>query len=103
MRILGIDPGIGRTGYALLEQEGNNIVLKECGCFYLSVKKGFGELIEEDTRYEGGFEKFWSFFEEEELKELLHTAKFKLVELTVVEKSHAYQSHPYLRAFCQKE
>jgi crossover junction endodeoxyribonuclease RuvC len=32
MRILGIDPGIGRTGYALLEQAGNEIVMRECGC-----------------------------------------------------------------------
>ncbi|MBX4191266.1 MAG: crossover junction endodeoxyribonuclease RuvC [Candidatus Doudnabacteria bacterium] len=32
MKILGIDPGIGRTGYALLEQNGNNIALKEVGC-----------------------------------------------------------------------
>ncbi len=32
MRILGIDPGLGRTGYAILEQTGNSITLKECGC-----------------------------------------------------------------------
>lgn len=31
MRILGIDPGIGRTGYALLEQAGKDIVMKQCG------------------------------------------------------------------------
>lgn len=31
MKILGIDPGLGRTGYALLEQSGNNISLKEVG------------------------------------------------------------------------
>src|SRR5258708_4620791 len=32
MKILGIDPGLGRTGYALLEQNYNNITLKEVGC-----------------------------------------------------------------------
>ena len=32
MKILGIDPGLGRTGYALLEQNDNNITLKEVGC-----------------------------------------------------------------------
>jgi crossover junction endodeoxyribonuclease RuvC len=32
MIILGIDPGIGRTGYAILEQTGSNIRLRECGC-----------------------------------------------------------------------
>src|SRR3989344_1015427 len=32
MIILGIDPGIARTGYAILKQENNSIVLKDCGC-----------------------------------------------------------------------
>jgi crossover junction endodeoxyribonuclease RuvC len=32
MRILGIDPGIGRTGYAVLEQRGKDITLLTCGC-----------------------------------------------------------------------
>lgn len=39
MRILGIDPGLGRTGYALLEQTGNQIILKEAGC----ITTGIGE------------------------------------------------------------
>ncbi|OGE73953.1 MAG: crossover junction endodeoxyribonuclease RuvC [Candidatus Doudnabacteria bacterium RIFCSPLOWO2_02_FULL_42_9] len=37
MKILGIDPGIGRTGYAILEQTGNNIVLKVVGCITTKV------------------------------------------------------------------
>ena len=37
MRILGIDPGLGRTGYALLEQTGNNISLKEVGCITTTI------------------------------------------------------------------
>ncbi|MEO8065992.1 MAG: crossover junction endodeoxyribonuclease RuvC [Candidatus Doudnabacteria bacterium] len=32
MKILGIDPGIGRTGYAILEQAGKDIRMKACGC-----------------------------------------------------------------------
>ena len=32
MKILGIDPGIGRTGYAILEQNDKNIILLSCGC-----------------------------------------------------------------------
>jgi len=31
MKILGIDPGLGRTGYALLEQTGNSIKLNQVG------------------------------------------------------------------------
>ena len=37
MKILGIDPGIGRTGYALLEQNGKDIVMLECGCITTAV------------------------------------------------------------------
>ncbi len=41
MKILGIDPGIGRTGYAVLEQSGKNISLVECGC--ITTKAGTAE------------------------------------------------------------
>ena len=37
MKILGIDPGIGRTGYALLEQTGNEITMRECGCITTTI------------------------------------------------------------------
>jgi len=37
MKILGIDPGIGRTGYALLEQAGNDISLKQVGCITTTI------------------------------------------------------------------
>ena len=56
MKILGIDPGLGRTGYALLEQTGKDIVLRDCGCItttigapeverLLELKKDLGTLI----------------------------------------------------------
>jgi len=56
MKILGIDPGLGRTGYALLEQTGNKISLKEVGCItttigeaeylrLLEIKKDLDQLI----------------------------------------------------------
>ena len=32
MKILGIDPGIGRTGYAIIETAGNKTKLMEAGC-----------------------------------------------------------------------
>jgi len=41
MKILGIDPGIGRTGYAVLEQNAKNISLVECGC--ITTKAGTPE------------------------------------------------------------
>jgi len=41
MRILGIDPGLGRTGYAILEQDKKDIHLIECGC--ITTKAGVNE------------------------------------------------------------
>ena len=38
MTILGIDPGIGRTGYAVLEQSGKKISLVTCGCITTPTK-----------------------------------------------------------------
>jgi crossover junction endodeoxyribonuclease RuvC len=32
MIILGIDPGLGRMGYAIVQAEGSQAVLSECGC-----------------------------------------------------------------------
>src|SRR5205085_2123585 len=32
MRILGIDPGIGRLGWGVIESSGNKFALIECGC-----------------------------------------------------------------------
>jgi crossover junction endodeoxyribonuclease RuvC len=32
MTILGIDPGLGRMGYAIVKSEGGKAVLSECGC-----------------------------------------------------------------------
>lgn len=77
-------------------------ILKEKGCFYISLKKGSGEVLEKDSRY-GDFEKFWSFFEEDELKNFLQEAKFNIIEFASVEKHHPYQTHPSVRVFCQKE
>lgn len=41
MKILGIDPGLGRTGYAILEQNKKEIRLIECGC--ITTKAGLDE------------------------------------------------------------
>jgi len=39
MRILGIDPGIGRTGYAVIEYSGKSLELKSCGVISTSSKE----------------------------------------------------------------
>ncbi|WP_195155549.1 class I SAM-dependent methyltransferase [Candidatus Protochlamydia phocaeensis] len=77
--------------------------LKEKGCFYLTLKQGCGEGLEKDVRYKNQVEKFWSFFEEKELKDFLQKARFKILAFDLVEKSHSYQSHSSFRVFCQKD
>ena len=79
-----------------------NVLLKDNGIFYLALKKGSGELLEQDMRYEGNIQKFWSYYEEEELKNILQAAHFKILDFTVVEKNSSYQTHPAFRVFCQK-
>jgi crossover junction endodeoxyribonuclease RuvC len=41
MKILGIDPGIGRCGFAILEQKGKDIRLLQAGC--IVTNKGIEE------------------------------------------------------------
>lgn len=77
-------------------------LLKPDGYFYLSVKKGVGESLEEDLRY-GNIKKFWSFFEEDELANYVHLAGFTIVESCIVPKKFKYQTHPCIRIFCQKK
>ncbi|HDV5785653.1 TPA: methyltransferase domain-containing protein [Legionella pneumophila] len=79
-----------------------HLLLKENGYFYLALKKGSGETLSEDLRYEGNFKKFWSFFEEQELTNMLQAAQFKILDFDTVEKKFTYQSHPAFRIFCQK-
>lgn len=77
-------------------------LLKPDGVFYLTVKKGSGEVLESDLRY-GDFKKFWSYYEEDELKQPLEAAQFKILECFTVEKRSSYHTHPCLRVFSKKK
>ena len=77
-------------------------LLKEDGYFYMALKKGRGEVLEKDTRY-GDFEKFWAFYEEDELRQIFESAQFNILELCSVEKTSAYQTHDAIRVFAQKK
>lgn len=77
-------------------------LLKANGYFYITVKKGEGEGVEEDPRYEN-VEKFWAYFEEDELANLVRSAGFKIIECCVSPKLFTYQTHSCIRIFCQKE
>ncbi len=45
MRILGIDPGIGRTGYGIIEANGQELIAKSYGCIETEAKTEMGERL----------------------------------------------------------
>ena len=47
MRILGIDPGFGKTGFGVIEKKGRDWELVEYGCIETSPKDSFVERLEE--------------------------------------------------------
>lgn len=75
--------------------------LKQNGHFYLALKKGMGEVLENDLRY-GEHPKFWAYYEEDEIAKLVRDAKFKVLEIATVEPTTTYQTHPGIRIICQK-
>ena len=77
-------------------------ILDEDGYFYLTLKKGTGEGLEVDERYEGAVQKFWAYYEADELKKLLLNANFNILSFDLVEKSSPYHSHLAFRVFCKK-
>jgi crossover junction endodeoxyribonuclease RuvC len=46
MKVLGIDPGTGRVGWAVVTHENGKDVLTECGCFETKVKSELPERLE---------------------------------------------------------
>jgi len=79
-----------------------HLILKPKGLFYLSVKQShIHESFEEDLRY-GGLEKYWSFYQKDELIHLLRRAGFEIVEETITQITTDYQTHPIIRIFAQK-
>ncbi|TAL64016.1 MAG: class I SAM-dependent methyltransferase [Legionella sp.] len=77
-------------------------LLKDHGYFYLALKRGTGETLAQDSRYEGDIKKFWAYYEEDELKNILQQAQFKVLEFEAVAKHHHYLTHDAFRIFCQK-
>jgi len=75
--------------------------LKPGGIFYLSAKRGVGETLMQDKRYENR-QKFWSFFESQELDKLLKEAQFDLLDIECTNPTSVYETHRMIRIFCRK-
>jgi len=76
-------------------------VLKKGGIFYLSVKRGTGEDMEQDKRYKN-LPKFWSYFEIKEIKYLIEKAGFELLECSVYKQESKYATHPWIQIIAKK-
>lgn len=77
-------------------------LLKPKGCFYLSVKQSnIDEAFEEDSRY-GGLEKYWSFYKQDELINLLISTGFKIIDTIIASKNSDYDTHPVVKIFAEK-
>lgn len=75
--------------------------LRSGGIFYVSMKKGDGEELTPDERYEG-FEKFWNYVQENELADLLIEQGFEILEQNTHQKSSSHQTHPWISVICKK-
>lgn len=76
--------------------------LKPNGLFFIKLKKGISEGLELDARY-NNLEKFYSYHDEQELREVLLAVGFTILDLFVTENESSYQTHPYIHAFCRKK
>lgn len=77
-------------------------ILKPKGVLYVSVKQHHvDELLAPDARYEG-LEKYWSFYGQDELMNLLSHAGFKIIEAEISGKKSDYQTHPIIKIYAQK-
>lgn len=77
-------------------------ILKSKGSLYLSVKQDhISEAFEKDSRY-GGLEKFWSFYEPNELVKLLSDAQFKIIDIAIASKNTYYHTNPIIQIFAEK-
>ena len=79
-----------------------NRVLNYCGVFYIAVKQGFGEGLEADARYGEGINKFFSYYQPEELEAMLSIAGFSKIEGKTAGWQNEYQKKPEIRVLCSK-
>ena len=76
MRILGIDPGLGITGYGLIEADGNNVSLIEAGIIRSNAKDKMGK------RLAGIY------------KKVMDLIKDTMPEVVVLEELYSHYKHP---------
>ncbi len=76
-------------------------ILKDEGIFFIALRKGLGEEMLPDNRY-GGVEKFWVYFDEDELHDYLKKAGFEILESQTHDISTSYQTNPWISFIAKK-
>ena len=76
-------------------------VIKKDGIFYLSLKKGTGEMMQPDERY-NSVVKFWSFYSKKEIETYLKKSGFKVIKSSINKRNSSYSTHPWISVFCRK-
>jgi hypothetical protein len=78
-------------------------LLREGGIVYVSVKQGQGESFDPDLRY-GGIRKYYAFYSQEELVDLITRAGFAILESGVDDHRgiDSYATHPFLHVLARK-
>jgi len=78
-------------------------ILKPGGCLYISLKQDDKhELSIPDLRYDG-LEKFWSFYQENEIHTLLNESGFEVIEMDVSHPATNYHTHALIKIFAIKQ
>jgi 2-polyprenyl-3-methyl-5-hydroxy-6-metoxy-1,4-benzoquinol methylase len=78
-----------------------NELLVNDGILYISLKQGIGSEMINDVRY-GGVNKFYVFYQPEEIENLLKSIGFKIIEIKLKGKRTSYDTNSWIHVFCKK-
>ncbi len=91
-----------------LEKEQFPEVLEKCHSllmvdspFYFCLKRGDGERLEPDKRY-GGVEKYFSYYQDDEIKRILSGTKFEILDFGGEIVNDSYATNPWIDIFLKK-
>jgi ubiquinone/menaquinone biosynthesis C-methylase UbiE len=77
-------------------------VLKPGGLMFLKVKKGKGEGWQKDKRYGDNVRKYFSYYSQEEIKQKVASAGFKITKTKIIPKTEKYHTHTRIILYCKK-
>ncbi len=76
-------------------------VLKKGGIVFIGVKEGSGQGLFGDKRYDNS-RKFYSYYSEKEIRDLLNICGFSILELKLIKKDNNYDDAPVIHLIARK-